>query len=339
VQWLVTDQLGTPRMIIDKTGSLAGVSRHDYLPFGEELSSVVGLRSSSQGYTAADGLRQKFTQKERDLETGLDYFGARYYAGTQGRFISADAPFADQVEDNPQSWNLYEYAGNNPLLFTDPTGMWKWVDPGNNGKRFIQWEKGDDWYSLSEFIYNETGRDYYASELEKAYFSGGLGPDTIVDYSGAPSRFFTNNRGGLVDTSWDVYLTVLPAAKALKGAGAILRGVATLFTKEAITVTAEEAAPAAVRTIATIGRGLKNVRPIGSGRLAGFLRGNTILPGGAQAAKQTFRNLTGRDPVGTFERVVQGGKEIVYRATSGSEVAKVEIVDHAQRFLEKISFR
>jgi hypothetical protein len=37
VQWLVTDQLGTPRMIIDKTGSLAGVGRHDYKPFGEEI--------------------------------------------------------------------------------------------------------------------------------------------------------------------------------------------------------------------------------------------------------------------------------------------------------------
>ena len=37
VQWLVGDQLGTPRMVADGTGSLAGIKRHDYLPFGEEL--------------------------------------------------------------------------------------------------------------------------------------------------------------------------------------------------------------------------------------------------------------------------------------------------------------
>jgi hypothetical protein len=37
VNWLVADQLGTPRLVFDKTGSLAGTKRHDYLPFGEEL--------------------------------------------------------------------------------------------------------------------------------------------------------------------------------------------------------------------------------------------------------------------------------------------------------------
>jgi len=65
-------------MIFDQTGSLTNVSRHDYLPFGEELSA--GLRSTTPGYTGSDNVRQKFTQKERDNETGLDYFGARYYA-------------------------------------------------------------------------------------------------------------------------------------------------------------------------------------------------------------------------------------------------------------------
>jgi RHS repeat-associated protein len=60
-----------------------------------------------------------FTGKERDSETGLDFFGARYYSGAQGRFISADIPFADQHTDNPQSWNLYQYAYNNPLINVD----------------------------------------------------------------------------------------------------------------------------------------------------------------------------------------------------------------------------
>ena len=64
----------------------------------------------------------QFTGKERDAETGLDYFGARYMSSAQGRFTSPDKPFADQHLENPQSWNLYLYTRNNPLAFVDPTG-------------------------------------------------------------------------------------------------------------------------------------------------------------------------------------------------------------------------
>jgi len=55
-------------------------------------------------------------------ETGLDYFGARYFASMQGRFTSPDAPFADQFAENPQSWNLYSYVRNSPVIMIDPTG-------------------------------------------------------------------------------------------------------------------------------------------------------------------------------------------------------------------------
>jgi RHS repeat-associated protein len=67
------------------------------------------------------------TGKERDSESGLDYFGARHYSSTMGRFMSPDwsakpeaVPYSDL--DNPQSLNLYGYAGNNPLSITDPDG-------------------------------------------------------------------------------------------------------------------------------------------------------------------------------------------------------------------------
>jgi RHS repeat-associated protein len=123
VEWLLTDQLGTPRMVFDESGALANVKRHDYLPFGEELFSH-GLRSTSGlGYSAADGVRQQFTAKERDTETTLDFFEARYYASSQGRFSSVDPIITtnDRLED-PQRLNLYAYSRNNPLLFTDPTG-------------------------------------------------------------------------------------------------------------------------------------------------------------------------------------------------------------------------
>jgi RHS repeat-associated protein len=69
-----------------------------------------------------NGIGSRSTGKERDAETGLDYFGARYYSGAQGRFTSADAPFADQHIENPQSWNLYIYTLNNPVRYVDPNG-------------------------------------------------------------------------------------------------------------------------------------------------------------------------------------------------------------------------
>jgi RHS repeat-associated protein len=137
VRWLVTDHLGTPRMEVDSTGSLASVKRHDYFPFGEELFVGVGgtiaapnIRTTQMGYldgTSLNCVRQHLTGKERDNETGLDFFLARYYSSAQGRFTSPDAPFADQNEWDPQSWNLYVYVGNNPLKYTDPFGAWKRV--------------------------------------------------------------------------------------------------------------------------------------------------------------------------------------------------------------------
>lgn len=70
-----------------------------------------------------DCISQQFTLKERDIETGLDYFGARYYGSTQGRFTSVDPLMASGLVVDPQSWNRYSYSSNNPLRFTDPTGM------------------------------------------------------------------------------------------------------------------------------------------------------------------------------------------------------------------------
>ena len=123
MRWLVADQLGTPRMVVDRTGSLAGVTRHDYLPFGEEIPADNSWRIAARGYGAADGVRQKFTGYERDVESGLDYAQARYYANSQGRFTSADPLLASASPGAPQTWNRYAYVGNNPLTSTDPTGL------------------------------------------------------------------------------------------------------------------------------------------------------------------------------------------------------------------------
>jgi len=66
----------------------------------------------------------RYTGKERDAESGLDYFGARYYGSNMGRFSSPDPSglfYADP--SNPQSLNLYAYVQNNPLVNFDPDGL------------------------------------------------------------------------------------------------------------------------------------------------------------------------------------------------------------------------
>jgi RHS repeat-associated protein len=83
------------------------------------------------GYPASPDIEsQKFTGKERDAETGLDYFGARYFSGAQGRFTSPDPKQEPHDISDPQSWNKYAYTRNNPLRYTDPDGedykdLWK----------------------------------------------------------------------------------------------------------------------------------------------------------------------------------------------------------------------
>jgi YD repeat-containing protein len=60
----------------DDTGRLASggiLARHDYLPFGEEIDAGTGLRTSAQGYGAADERKQKYALLERDAETGQDH--------------------------------------------------------------------------------------------------------------------------------------------------------------------------------------------------------------------------------------------------------------------------
>ena len=63
------------------------------------------------------------TQKERDVEIGLDYFINRYYSSTQGRFTSVDPTLGSIDITNPQTLNRYTYALNNPLAYIDPDGL------------------------------------------------------------------------------------------------------------------------------------------------------------------------------------------------------------------------
>ena len=124
----ITDPLGTKR--VQATISSAGTGLSDLscrsLPFGNSLGNTRAADCTGSD----DASEHHFTGKERDTESGNDYFGARYYGSSMGRFMSPDPSglyYADPT--NPQSLNLYAYVRNNPLRFTDPTGLYcAWED-------------------------------------------------------------------------------------------------------------------------------------------------------------------------------------------------------------------
>ena len=95
VESVITDAVGNVRVVEDDHGNV--LERHDDLPFGEECTT--GPCAGNPGVGA--GQPRKFTGRERDAETGLDYFGARYYAFKIGRFTTVDPFVACRGEDLP----------------------------------------------------------------------------------------------------------------------------------------------------------------------------------------------------------------------------------------------
>jgi RHS repeat-associated protein len=111
----LTDWLGTRRQQTDYAGN--PVLNFTGLPYGDGLTTIPVSTAD-----VADATEHHFTGKERDSESGNDYFGARYYASSMGRFMSPDPMMASAKIWDPQTWNRYSYARNNPLMMIDPTG-------------------------------------------------------------------------------------------------------------------------------------------------------------------------------------------------------------------------
>jgi len=110
VNYYLADHLGTSRVVVSASGSVLDDS--DFYPFGGERPVL-----------ASSGNHYKFTGTERDAESGLDNFTARFANSTQGRFTSAD-PAGTTARGNPQALNRYSYALNNPLRYTDANGAY-----------------------------------------------------------------------------------------------------------------------------------------------------------------------------------------------------------------------
>jgi RHS repeat-associated protein len=132
---------------------------------------------------------EESTGKERDAETGLDYFGAGYYSAAQGRFTSPDPVLSSARLWDPQSWNRYVYARNNPLRFIDEDGL-NYVDLTEKQRKLIdEWArrnyKGDEEDFSAQEIYDAL------SESERATTESVLGALESTKIIGADGSTMT----------------------------------------------------------------------------------------------------------------------------------------------------
>jgi len=105
------DQIGSTRVVTNDAGAVVYAEAHD--PYGGIQKTWVNNFEP----------KRKFSDKERDEESGLDYFGARYLSSCIYRWLSVDPVLnVDRAMANPQTWNLYSFCENNPITYSDPKG-------------------------------------------------------------------------------------------------------------------------------------------------------------------------------------------------------------------------
>jgi RHS repeat-associated protein len=110
VHYYLGDHLGSTSMVVSAGGAIENES--EFYPFGGELQ-----------FSASADNHYKFTGKERDAESNLDYFGARNYSSTLGRWVTPDPQLVTlQRQLDPQQWTRYSYGRNNPTAYIDPDG-------------------------------------------------------------------------------------------------------------------------------------------------------------------------------------------------------------------------
>jgi hypothetical protein len=114
-------RLGPTRVVTDETKAVT--ARYDFLPFGRMIYAGVNGRTEAMKYgpvpsgsTGRPSVRQVFTGKERDVQVDspLDFFGARYYSAALGRFTSPDRPLINQFSEDPQSAMLHAWTSTVP---------------------------------------------------------------------------------------------------------------------------------------------------------------------------------------------------------------------------------
>lgn len=203
ISYLTIDSLGSPRVITDNGGNV--ISRRDFMPFGEDLYAGATNRTvvSKYGATGADNIRKRFAGYEKDTETKLDFAEARYYNNQHGRFTAVDPLLASGMSANPQTFNRYVYVANNPVVLTDPTGMFieAWTHGGalmNYGTQFI--DNPFNWI-VQQAQQPQTSRVPSASEIVRNNLQRTLAQDTRERLSHLFSPMVTTLSGNTTGTT------------------------------------------------------------------------------------------------------------------------------------------
>ena len=200
VHFAFADPLGTRRAqaVITGQGSATAELNCLSLPFGNNIGNNRGTDCVPVGNGGVDATEHHFTGKERDAESGNDYFGARYYASAMGRWLSPDwsakimpVPYAKL--DNPQSLNLYAYVGNNPLTRFDPDGHTVPDSCAKDSKCSITVKVNvildknaklskDDWKAFQKGFLDKAQKDFGNSniKLDYTYTNGSVSDDGAV---------------------------------------------------------------------------------------------------------------------------------------------------------------
>jgi RHS repeat-associated protein len=143
----------------------------------------------------------KFTGKERDSQSGLDNFGARFDSSSMGRFTSPDPLLSSARLANPQTWNRYAYGLNNPLRIIDPTGLYDWDESagGDMSDEDLHAIAGDKHNKRRKWAKNALNfRDRFRSGLDSADEAAGnskLSDDQQSAAQGAVNAYGTENDG------------------------------------------------------------------------------------------------------------------------------------------------
>ncbi|MBW7843483.1 MAG: RHS repeat-associated core domain-containing protein [Ignavibacterium sp.] len=144
-------------------------------PFGSNETicrqTLVSLPDSTGVSTIYLNTKYKFTSKERDVETGYDYFGARYYDSRIGRWLQVD-PLAEKYF----GWSPYNYTMCNPLIFLDPDGKQVWIHP-ETWTRYKDQLLASDAFKIALQLSGRTN-DYTGPLFGKSSLSFRTDPDT-----------------------------------------------------------------------------------------------------------------------------------------------------------------
>jgi RHS repeat-associated protein len=256
------------------------------------------------------------TLKERDTETGLDYFLARYYSSIQGRFTSPDPLLESSEKSQPQSWNRYSITINNPLKYVDPDGLRYVQRTLPDGTIQYGWCATDACYDQA---IDKSAKDYagwtpVTFDESKPYTyrtTPGIGGELYSDYTLNPdgthgfTRILEGGSAGLT-TDWGVQLAIGGIFKSLFSLlDAGIESLGTRATTTAVTTQAVESWPGPgggrviIRGIEYTEHALERMVPRGLG-------GRGVPPSVVENAIQHGTRTVGNQPgtlVFTYENV------------------------------------